>query len=103
MRNFNPGQLFRDAGRQFVSRGNLANHRAERSVVIGLLPAGIERTAKISGAGANGQRVRRAPVLNLVNGKAPFVEQWRILPAKVERLTLTQNPSPCLSAVRHGV
>ncbi|MOA52900.1 hypothetical protein D3C78_1762750 [compost metagenome] len=53
--------------------------------MVGLLPTGIERAAKISGAGTNRQRVWRAPVLYLVNGKIALIEQWRILPAKVER------------------
>ncbi len=85
MRDFNPGQLFRNAGGQLVPLRNFANHCPECRVVIGLFPAGIERTAKISGAGANSQRVRRSPMLYLVDGKVAFVEQWRTLPAKMKR------------------
>ncbi|MMZ60574.1 hypothetical protein D1872_226770 [compost metagenome] len=96
MRNFNPGQLFRNAGGQLVPLGNFANHRTECRVVIRLFSAGIERTAKISGAGANSQRVRRSPMLYLVDGKVAFVEQWRPLPAKMKR-------QHCASAGHHDL
>lgn len=75
MRDMNPGQSRGDTRRQLVARRDRRNNNAESFVVPGLLTPGIQRTAKISAAGANGQSLE--PVGNIaadLHAAAPRVE-----------------------------